>query len=68
MREREPQATSTEFGKDHSAVVALQQKHLALETELLGGFRVGEREGWREREIKRERKKEGWRKRKIHST
>lgn len=37
MREREPAAASTDYGKDHSAVVALQQKHQALEAEIEGG-------------------------------
>ena len=36
IREREPQACSTDYGKDHSGVVALQQKHQALETEIQG--------------------------------
>ena len=36
IREREPQASSTDYGKDHSAVVALQQKHQALEAEIQG--------------------------------
>ena len=34
IREREPQASSTDYGKDHSGVVALQQKHQALEAEI----------------------------------
>ena len=37
IREREPQAGSTDYGKDHSGVVALQQKHQALEAEIQGG-------------------------------
>lgn len=37
IREREPAAASTDYGKDHSAVVALQQKHEALEAEIEGG-------------------------------
>ena len=36
IREREPQACSTDYGKDHSGVVALQQKHQALEAEIQG--------------------------------
>ena len=36
IREREPQASSTDYGKDHSGVVALQQKHQALEAEIQG--------------------------------
>ena len=44
MREREPAAASTDYGKDHSAVVALQQKHQALEAEIEGGCVVCSRE------------------------
>ena len=36
IREREPQAGSSDYGKDHSGVVALQQKHQALEAEIQG--------------------------------
>ena len=36
IRERELQAASTDYGKDHSAVVTLQQKHQALEAEIQG--------------------------------
>lgn len=36
IREREPQASSTDYGKDHSGVMALQQKHQALEAEMQG--------------------------------
>lgn len=40
IREREPAAASTDYGKDHSAVVALQQKHQALEAEIEGACAV----------------------------
>ena len=33
----EGERASTDYGKDHSAVVALQQKHQALEVEIEGG-------------------------------
>lgn len=40
IRERELQAASTDYGKDHSAVVTLQQKHQALEAEIQGQYLV----------------------------
>ena len=34
IREKEPLASSTDYGKDRSAVIKLQQKHQALEAEI----------------------------------
>ena len=36
MREKEPMASSADFGKDISSVMKLKQKHQTLETELQG--------------------------------
>jgi len=37
LREKEPLASSADFGKDIGSVVKLQQKHAILETEIQGG-------------------------------
>ena len=36
IREKEPLASSTDYGRDRSSVVQLQQKHQALEAEIQG--------------------------------
>ena len=36
IREKEPLASSADFGKDRISVVQLQQKHQALEAEIQG--------------------------------
>ena len=41
IREKEPMASSADFGKDISSVVKLKQKHQTLETELQGGCNGG---------------------------
>ena len=36
IREKEPLASSTDYGRDRNSVVQLQQKHQALEAEIQG--------------------------------
>ena len=38
IREKEPMATSPDYGKDISSVIKLQQKHQTLEAEIQGKF------------------------------
>jgi hypothetical protein len=39
IREKEPMASSLDYGKDISSVMKLQQKHQTLEAEIQGGYR-----------------------------
>ena len=38
IREKEPLACSTDFGRDRNTVMQLQQKHQALEAEVQGTY------------------------------